>query len=69
MVNSLDAYRHAGNMAGKARVRGDAGLANHWRKWYGTALRLEPLSDRVACALAYEEAYRAAATPAQERFA
>jgi hypothetical protein len=65
--NSLDAYAEAGRKAGRASKNGDAGLVRHLREWKTAALRLESGDYKREAERAYDDAYRAAATPTQYR--
>lgn len=69
MINSIESYAESGRKAGQAQRRGDSAHATFERDWFSRALRLEQGADRAAARMAWEGAYRDAATPPRMRLA
>jgi hypothetical protein len=58
MLNSIETYRNAGAIAGKAMRRGDKTLAMNQNRWLSRACALEKPEDLETARTAYNEAYR-----------
>ncbi len=69
MINTIESYIDAGRRAGIASRRGDAGTADHEKRWLNRAIGFEQEADKVRARRAYEAAYAAEATPAELTFA
>lgn len=64
LINSIDAYSDAGTKAGRASRRRDAACAAFHSAWAKRAIALEAPSLQQAARKAFDDAYRAEATPA-----
>ncbi|WP_157497272.1 hypothetical protein [Diaphorobacter sp. J5-51] len=62
-LNAIEAYAHAGTMAGRASKRRDAACSAFHSDWAKRAIALEAPDDRPAARKAFDDAYRAEATP------
>lgn len=63
MLNPLAAYQEAGQKAGKASRQRDTCTAQFHSRWMRSAIALEPEEHRAAARKAFDDAYRAEATP------
>ena len=64
LINSIEAYSDAGTKAGRASKRQDAACAAFHSSWAKRAIALEAPSLQQAARKAFDDAYRAEATPA-----
>ncbi len=62
-LNSIETYAHAGTMAGQASKRRDTGCAAFHSDWAKRAIALESPDYRLVARKAFDDAYRAEATP------
>ena len=62
-LNSIDVYAHAGTMAGLASKRRDTSCAAFHSDWAKRAMALESPDYRQVARKAFDDAYRAEATP------
>lgn len=62
-LNNIDVYAHAGTMAGMASKRRDTSCAAFHSDWAKRAMALEAPDYRLAARKAFDDAYRAEATP------
>jgi hypothetical protein len=60
MLNTEHSYYEAGFKAGRARTRGDEGLARHWSSWFRQAQMLERDADRSEARRLFDQGYREA---------
>ena len=63
VLNSIETYAHAGTMAGQASRRRDTGCASFHSDWAKRAMALESPDYRQVARKAFDDAYRAEATP------
>lgn len=63
MLNPISAYEEAGRKAGTASRRKDIGTVEFESRWMRRAIALEAEENRVAARKAFDDAYRAEATP------
>lgn len=63
LINSIDAYSEAGSKAGRASKRHDAACTAFHSSWAKRAIALEAPSLQQAARKAFDDAYRAEATP------
>lgn len=63
MLNPLSIYEDAGRKAGIASRRRDTSTAEFHSSWMRRAIALEPEVHRAAARKAFDDAYRAEATP------
>lgn len=68
MLNSIESYREAGRKAGQASRNRDASTVDFHSRWMRSALALEAEENRHAARCAFDEAYRAEATPSVKYF-
>jgi len=62
-LNNIDVYAHAGTMAGMASKRRDTSCAAFHSDWAKRAMALEAPDYRLVARKAFDDAYRAEATP------
>lgn len=58
MLNTLDAYRNAGEQAGRASKQHDQGRVSHWKDWAARAWNMETPEYRALAQAEYEAGYR-----------
>lgn len=63
MLNDLSLYEDAGRKAGRASRHHDVGTVEFHSRWMRGAIALERLENRPAARKAFDDAYRAEATP------
>lgn len=63
MLNPLSAYEEAGRKAGTASRRKDICMVQFESRWMRRAIALEAEENRAAARKAFDDAYRAEATP------
>lgn len=67
-INPLDTYFDAGTRAGQASKQRDAARAKFHSKWAKRAIAMEPAHFQAEARKAFDDAYRAAATPQVAHF-